>query len=659
VPKAFSLPFRQVHLDFHTGPAIPDVGAAFDAREFARTMKHAHVNSVTVFAKCHHGHLYYNTRRPERHPGLRRGLDLLGRQVEALHREGIRAPIYISVQCDEYAANAHPEWVARNADTSQVKWGKSVFTPGWQILDMSSPYQDYVAEQIGEVLRLFKPVDGIFLDMCWDQPSCAKWAIDGIRRAGLNPEAEADRVAYARQVSAGYMKRYHRMIKASSRAATVYFNSRPLADLPRDVAFQTQVEIEALPTGGWGYMYFPKNVRYARGFGRPYLGMTARFHKSWADFGGLKPYAALEYETSQMMAHGAACSIGDQLHPRGVLDRAAYERIGKAYERVAQREAWLVGAKPLAQIGVVRVGASGEYFGKGGAEEGAVRMLTQLKHQFDLLDATAPLEKYDLLILPDEVGLDGPAVQRIGTYLRDGGSVLASGLSGLNAEGTKVLLPELGIKAQGPSPYQVTYIRFGKEIGTDVPPTDHVMYEKGLRVTPAHGATVLARVVEPYFDRTWDHFSSHNQTPGDRVSRYAAAVRKGRVAYVPFPIFGAFGKHGNQAYRLLVRNILDLLLPEPLLRVEAPTSTEASITRQGRRSIIHLLQYCPERRGENLDLVEDIVPLYNVPLSLKMPRQPRRVYVAPQETPLEFTYAAGRARVTVPELAGHAMIVFE
>ena len=419
--KALVLPSRQIHLDFHTGPAIPDVGTGFDARDFARTMKRAHVNSVTVFAKCHHGHLYYNTKRPERHPGLKRGLDLLGRQVEALHREGLRAPIYISIQCDEYAANTYSDWVARNADTTQVKWGKSVFLPGWQILDMSSPYQDFVAEQIAEVLRLFKPVDGLFLDMCWDQPSCSKWAIDGIRKAGLNPEIEADRLQYAKAVSAGYMKCFYRMIKASSPKATVYFNSRPLGNLPKDIAYLTQVEIEALPTGGWGYMYFPKNVRYARTFARPYMGMTARFHKSWADFGGLKPYAALEYETSQMMAHGAACSIGDQLHPRGVLDPAAYERIGRAYERVEQREPWLAGAKPVTEIGVVRRRASAtSVFAGSGAEEGAVRVLTQLKHQFDLIDIDGRLEDYQLLVLPDDVSLDEAAVRR-GAQLPEAG----------------------------------------------------------------------------------------------------------------------------------------------------------------------------------------------------------------------------------------------
>src|SRR2546421_7965156 len=117
------LPTRQIHLDFHTGPAIPDVGRDFDAKAFAQRAKDAHVNSMTLFAKCHHGHLYYNTKSPARHPGLKRGLDLLGEQVEALHSAGIRAPIYISVLCDEYAADEHPEWIARERDGRPVGAG--------------------------------------------------------------------------------------------------------------------------------------------------------------------------------------------------------------------------------------------------------------------------------------------------------------------------------------------------------------------------------------------------------------------------------------------------------------------------------------------------------------------------------------------------------
>ena len=656
-----SLRSRQIHLDFHTGPAVPDVGRDFDAREFARTMKRAHVNSVTVFAKCHHGHLYYDTRRPERHPGLKRGLDLTGSQVEALHREGIRAPLYLSVQCDEYAANTHPEWLARGEDGSLVgRGGGTWFRAGWQILDMSSPYQEYLAAQTREVLRKYRPVDGIFFDMCWDQPSCSQDAIAAMLRAGLDPTRPEDRQAYARRVALAYMRRFHRMVRASAPDATVYFNSRSYFNLAEEGACQSQVEIEALPTGGWGYMFFPRVVRYARNFGKPYLGMTARFHKSWADFGGLKPYAALEYETAQMMAHGARCSIGDQLHPRGVLDRAAYDLIGKVYARVAAREPWLDGAKAAVQIGLFQAPAAhASAIESTGTDEGATRMLTQLGHQFDVVHPDSPWERYEALVLPDCILVDAPLAARLRTYLGRGGKVLATGTSGLSEDGTRSMLPGLGLRPAGLSPYTVTYLRFGRAIARGVPPTDHVMYERGVRILAGAGTTVLARVVEPYFERAWDHFSSHNQTPADKVTRYAAATIRGAAACIPYPIFSAFARHGNYPYRLLVGKVLDLLVPEPLLRARGPTGLETSVMRQKGRSIVHLLLYCPERRAQNLDIIEDVVPVFDVPVSLRLARKPRRVYLAPSRKALGLEYRDGRAKVTVPEVRGHAMVVFE
>lgn len=659
--KRAPLPYRQVHLDFHTSPLIPGVGADFDARAFARTMREAHVNSVTVFAKCHHGHLYYNTDHPARHPSLSRKRDLLREQVEGLHAEGIRAPIYVSVQCDEYAANEHPEWVAVRPDTGQVKWGESAFKPGWQILDMSSPYQDYVAEQTAEVLERFDPVDGIFFDMCWDQPSCSRWAVAGVRKEGLDPESERDRAAYANRVFHQYAGRLFRMVKRASPDATVFFNGRPFHALPQDAKWQTQVEIEALATGGWGYMFFPKNVRHARNFGLPYMGMTARFHKSWADFGGLKPYAALEYETSQMMAHGARCSIGDQLPPRGVLDKATYQLIGAVYKRVADREPWLEDAKPMVQVGVFNLPKSFATHGSvSGTDEGAVRMLTQLKQQFDVIGPETDLSAYELVILPDYLRVDEALARKISAYLKKGGKLLATGTAGLSEDGTELVVKELPVRVEGMSPFMTTYVQFGEQYGDEVPQTNHVMYERGVRATATRGAEVLARVVEPYFERAWDHFSSHNQTPpAPGVTEYAAAVRRGNVAYVSYPIFAAFAQHGNYPYRLLVRGLLNRLLPEPLVRVDAPTGTEATVMRQGRRTIVHLLHYSPERRTPNLDLIEDIVPLYSVPVSVRADRAPRRAYLAPEGTELPFEHLAGRVNLRVPEVRGHAMVVME
>jgi hypothetical protein len=661
--KTFSLPYRQIHLDFHTSPHILDVGQDFDPRKFARKMKESNINSVTVFAKCHHGMLYYDTQRPERHPGLPPGLNLLKEQVDALHAEGIRAPIYISIQVDEYSAQTHPEWLVINPDGTIWKgWGSNqVFKPGWHVLDMSSPYQDFVAEQTGEILEKFKPVDGIFFDMCWDQPSASVWAIRGMKNRGMNPQSSEDRDEYARLVALEYMQLFFNLVKASSSEATIYFNGRSITDLAQDIPYLEQVEIEALPTGGWGYMYFPVNVRYARTFPKPYMGMTGRFHKSWGDFGGLKPYAALEYETSQMMAHGARCSIGDQLHPRGTLDPAAYQRIAQVYQRVKDREPWLEGAKSIAQIGLFKLPTSSlrNTQNTSRTDEGATRMLTQLKHQFDVVKEDSYLENYEMLILPDSYPMGEPLVKRISQYLENGGKLLVTGASALTADATQSLLPGLGILPQGFSPFSVTYIQFGESIKFQLLDTDHVVYEHGIRAIPGEGTVVLARVVEPYFERTWEHFCSHNQTPPSELTPYLAASIRKNVAYISYPIFRLYAEYGNESHRILVKKLVDLLLPEPLLRVEGPTGLETSVSQQGARTIVHLLFYTPERRAPGMDLVEDIIPLHQVPLSIKLAQPPQKVYTAPEMAPLPLQYKDSYAHIVVPEVRGHAMVIFE
>src|ERR1700693_2230642 len=65
----------------------------FDPDEFAETLVKANVNSITCFARCHHGWLYFDTRAfPERkHPHLQK--ELLPRQIQACHQRVIRVPI--------------------------------------------------------------------------------------------------------------------------------------------------------------------------------------------------------------------------------------------------------------------------------------------------------------------------------------------------------------------------------------------------------------------------------------------------------------------------------------------------------------------------------------------------------------------------------------
>lgn len=661
-----ALPTRQIHLDFHTGPGIPDVGAEFDAEAFAATLAEARVNSITLFAKCHHGHLYYDTARPERHPGLRRDLNLLEAQIDACRRRGIRAPIYLSVQCDEYAANLHPEWVCRNPDGTAV--GRKPFSSDgghWQILDMSSPYADFLAEQIAEVVRKFKPVDGIFLDMCWDQPSVSKWAIDGMLRASLDPTSEKDRGTYARQVVHQYMHRYNALITdLNGSLPRVWYNSRPKTNLIEEAKLLKHIEIEALPTGGWGYTYFPLNVRWARNFNLPFIGMTARFHKSWSDFGGYKPDAALKYEVSQMLAHGGGCSVGDQLHPRGTLDPEAYRLIGAAYRHVEAVEPFCVGAVPVTEVVVLRDPAGSYHLTPGGTLEGMVRLLQQTFTQFDFLPPPpspfTDLSRYALVIVPEGIDLSGSIGQAMLAYLRTGGKVLLAGKTPLKTAPTE-LLTAAGVASLSEEGAATPFFRYDRDLIPDAEGSDVVCYDGTLRLTPASNAKVPARIIEPYFQRAWNHFTGHYQSPPATPTNAAPTTLGTSAATFGFDLFAAYGTHGQLHLRRLFRRTLDHLLPSPLIRADLPANVEVTLTRQAqpKRTVIHLLSYTPQRRTPSLDLVEEPTPLLNRRVSVRLPKPPKSMVAQPGNTPIPFDYTQGYAQFAVTSDAGHVLIAIE
>ncbi|MGI3780305.1 MAG: beta-galactosidase trimerization domain-containing protein [Janthinobacterium lividum] len=659
-------PRRTIHLDFHTGPDVPDVAVDFDPGRFAATFAAAHVDSVTVFAKCHHGQLYYDTDRPERHPGLARDLDLLKQQVDALHAVGIRAPVYLSVQVDEYAANTHPEWVAQHPDLRLVRWGEvsrtpgSAFEAGWHILDMSSPYQDYLVEQTTEVLEHLGVVDGLFLDMCWDQPSSTRFAIAGALEAGFDPETGEGRDGYARASALRYMRRFSDLAApylSPDVASGVWFNSRPKTNLHVEAALLKHVEVESLPTGGWGYAYLPYVARFVRPLGLPTLSHTGRFHRSWGDNASLKPQAALAYETSQILSLGLTNGVGDLLHPRGVPNTAVYDRIGQAYAHVEACEPFQEGTEPVAEIAVVVDPELGDAPGAAGI--GAVRLLQQLRHQFAIVPPAADLTSYALVLVPETTMVDGDLRAALSAHVARGGALVLVGDALVGPDG-QTSVPEAGVAVHGPSPFANTFLR---TLSPELPDLgqDTVVYDRGLRMEALEGTEVLVGTVEPYFDRTWAHFSGHSYTPPATLSAWPAVTRRGQVVAIAAPLLLTYGRLGNEVHRLVVQQVLDLLLPRPALRAGGPLHLETTVRRGPDRTVVHLLSYLPTRVGGGLgaeiDLVDDPFPVVDVDVEIASEQEPRTATLEPGGRSLPLRWADGVATTTVTVLDGHAMIV--
>ncbi len=656
--QTIKFPKRAIHLDFHTGPDVPDVGRHFDPETFAARFKDAHVDSVTLFGMCHHGHLYYDTGHPARHPSLPPDLNLLGEQIEALHRVGIMAPIYLSIQVNEFAANQHPEWIALNEELQHVKRG-GAFEAGWQILDMSSPYADYFADILQQVLDQFTPVDGIFLDMCWDQPSCSPWALQAMGRQGYDPRRDDHRRQYARELAHSYMGRYRDMVEKAQRGhrpVGTWFNSRPKTNLHEERKFLRHVEIESLPTGGWGYAYFPYTARFVRPLQMPSLGMTGRFFKSWGDNASLKPAMALKYECCQILSQGMASSVGDLLHPRAEPSAAVYDLIGSVYAHIQDCEPYVDGGELLSEIAVLVDPELGDNPGPAGL--GAVRALQQLRHQFDILPPSADLENYKVVVIPETTTLDANCKEALKRYVRQGGGLLVSGPAAFDREG-RPILEEMGVRNEGPIP-QDWFLRAEDSVRGTLADYGYVMYEPGWAVTAAASeAEVLVRLGRPYFQRSYDRFSGHSYTAEDGPAEYAAVIKNGRVITCSVPLLEAYGRHAAPNYRVLLGNILEQLLPEPLVRDAGPSLLETTVVKKDQNLVVHLLSFCPERRADGMDIVEDAIPLVNMPIAVRVHRKPSRVYLAPGEQELDFTFSGGYVHTQLTVLEGHTLLVLE
>jgi hypothetical protein len=659
------LPYRQIHLDFHTSPLIPDLGVDFNPDEFAQTLSDARVGLINIFGKCHHGYSYYPSKVGPMHPSLK--FDLLGSMIEALHKKGIKCPVYTTVVWDEVAAAAHPEWIQLDEEGRQV--GRAPFGSegtGWKWLCLNNGYPDYLIAQLDEILE-YNP-DGLWFDINQYHTSgcsCVN-CVKSMQEKGYNPVNTEERLRHSAEILRKTMERLSSHVRSKKPDASIVFNGRQRIDerrwysIRRELKYFTQLDIESLPSGPWGYNHFPVFARYNKILGMEFLGMNGRFHKSWADFGGIKNKAALEYECFTMLSLGAKVSIGDQLHPRGRLEDATYKLIGDVFRQIEEKEPWCRDSRAQAEIGLMCVNDGP----LGTAQrplithlEAAAQTLLETGAQFDIIDWEEPLENYRLLVFPDIVRFDAERTGKVQAFLAGGGAVILTGRSGFEPDSGRFAL-DLGFESEGESPYTATYLRVGDKLDRGLMKTDYVSYDRGMRIVAGDTCETLIQVVEPYFERSWAHFMSHQQTPPDRLSKYAGAIRSGNAIYFSDPLFHSYKTHGNQVYKQLIANAVSLLLGRRLVESDLPSTARVTVCDQKDRRVVHLLHYPAERRSQ-IDIIEDVIPLYDKTVELKCDFVPSRVYLAPSKKAAEFTCSGGVVKVLVHEINGHQMVVLE
>ncbi len=659
--------FRQVHLDFHTSEAISNIGVEFDKKQFQDALKTGHVDSITVFAKCHHGWSYHPTEVNEMHPNLK--FDLLQAQIEAAHEIGVKTPVYISAGYDQRYAVMHPEDVIKEKNGAPLG-EKGFLFPRYHFLCFNTKYTDLLAEEVKEVCRRYD-ADGIFLDITAPRVCYCNKCIERMHKEGYDLDDEKQAAAFVEKVYLEYAKKMRDAVDSVKPGLPIFHNAGATPRGKRDIeATSSHNEIETLPTSVWGYDNLPVIARYVQYHDKEYLAMTGKFHYGWGEFGGYKHKNALIYETALAVSLGAKCSIGDQLHPCGKIDDETYRLIGETYSRIEEREPWLDKVTPVTDIAVY----SYEAYLVSRPEKkaindakltdvGAVRLLCDGHYLFNVVDDEDDLSQYKLLILPDGIEIDEALKTKLDAFIAGGGKILATGYSGVDANGA---IPfELGAVREGERNIHPTYATPKTELA-DMGKAGYVLYEGPThKISLAENAKELASMGEPYFERTWEHFCSHQHAPEKHEYAGCAATLGKDGAYVAFPMFYEYANIGPQFVKQLAVAVIDRLLGEnKTLKTAVPTQASVSLMDQTNenRLVFHIV-YAPRNvKGgkKKIEVIEDCIPIYDTPVSLKVgAKKIKRVYSAPDCTDIAFSQSGDEVTFTIPKFCIHSMVVLD
>ncbi len=648
---------RCVHLDFHTSPSIPDIGASFSKENFQKALTVGKVESITVFAKCHHGYCYYPTSVGTQHPNL--NFDLTTAWIEAAHEIGIKAPIYITGGFSALDAEQHPEWRAVNKDgtyNSKYDFSATEDTPipngAWANMCLSGGYADHIYELTEEICKKYREIDGLFYDIVVQGGPCyCEHCKAGMRKLGIDIEDPAAVREYWLSRRQVFMIRCREIMEKYHPNASIFFNSGGASPYhPRMHGLQSHYEIEDLPSNGGGYDKLPFMAKYFSRYGKPYIGMTGKFHLTWGEFGMFKSKEALRYEVTAMAMQQAGCSIGDHCHPDGEMELQTYENIGYAYDYYEKIRPFCIG-KPVTDLGIVAGAGEASYIGLGDALAEA-----QLDYRVLVDDE---YDQFDTVILSDSVTLKDASVKKLQQYIAKGGKVLAFGDS-IVRDGK--FLIDVGAEYVAPAPYDVDYIYAADGFGADyeLPNAPMLCYRPGAHLKATDGE-VLAYKWDPYFSRTYGHYCGHLNTPHNKKGTpRPAIVKKGNVVYVAQPMPKIYKMFGSLFHKRYMLQALRLLYRKEPFKVNLGAQGMATLVKQekNRRYCLNLLYGSPVRRGK-AEVIEDLHPLYRIPVELTVPERIVRVTDALTGEAIPFAYEEDSLKLTVPELHCHSAILFE
>ncbi len=633
--------FFGLHFDLHAQQADTELGADVTEEMVGRLLDAVGPDYVQQDCKGHPGYTSYPTAVGTPSPGIEQDALAIWRKVTREHNVGLY--VHYSGVFDVAAVRQHPEWARQDAEGKRDEQATSTF--GRYVDELLIP-------QLTEVIEQYD-IDGVWVDGdCWSAridfgPEARGAFTDatGIEEAPMDAGSPhwAEYLAFQRDQFVAYVTRYADALHAV----------KPSFEVASNWLYSTHVPQR--PTAPVDFLsgdFSPGNaVNHARREARvlasnemPWDLMAWGFNNCEQYSRAYKPAVQLTQEAAVVLAQGGGFQVYSVPTRAGWVDDAIVQTMADVAQFCRARQDVSHKTEAVPQVALLLPGRSlyakqDRLFGSWGAAldpvDGVLHALLELHYSVEVMAEWALGERlgdYPVVVVPEYAVVPTELEQALREYVSGGGSLLLVG-----AEPARQFGDMLGVDFVG-EPADTT--AFALEAGVACP-----FAGAWQDITLTTAACAGTRYSVP---------SSHE---GGQCGASVNSHGQGLVGGIYGPLGTAHSRTHHPAIRTLLGNVMESILPEPMVRVDGPPWIDVSVRRNERGLLIHLANLAGMQVATPYSAIDAIPPSGVVSLTIPMTERPGSVALTPTDDGMDWSWEDGVLRVEVASIAIHEVVV--
>lgn len=307
------------------------------------------------------------------------------------------------------------------------------------------------------------------------------------------------------------------------------------------------------------------------------------------------------------------------------------------------RQPFCQGATPVPQIALLYSTAShyreinGLFSRDLSRMSGTMQALVESQQVVDVVSEhvlAKQMAEYPLLVVAKCDYLEPDFKRQLIGYVENGGSLLLVG-----PQAASLFASELDVTLES-SQGERRYLAHG----------DALVSTRGQTQTPKLG------------DRARAFGQLHATSDAASEAQPAASVTplgKGKIAATYFSFSRGYLDQRSPGMRAFLSDLARHLFPRPIVEVTGSHDVDVSVCRVQGRLAVNLVNTSGPHWDTKKPLIGSIAAVGPLKISIRTPTNPAKITLQPEGQPLPFDYRDGLARVTVPRLEIHSIVVVE